>query len=87
MKIMKSWSEEVMREFPTLQLYSRPLNSMADYKGTISIETYQKCELLTYSLDTLRLFYDYILQLLDEKKNLPFLILRNTAIMQQANQD
>lgn len=84
MKIMNSWSEQVMREFPTLQLYSRPLSSMADYKGTVSIETYQKCELLTYSLDTLRLFYDYILQLQKEKKNLPFLILRNTAIMQQA---
>ena len=69
MKIMNAWSEQVMREFPTLQLYSRPLSSMADYKGTVSIETYQKCELLTYSLDTLRLFY---------------LILRNTAIMQQA---
>ena len=84
MKIMNAWSEQVMREFPTLQLYSRPLSSMADYKGTVSIETYQKCELLTYSLDTLRLFYDYILQLQKEKKNLPFLILRNTAIMQQA---
>lgn len=84
MKIMNAWSEQVMREFPTLQLYSRPLSSMADYKGTVSIETYQRCELLTYSLDTLKLFYDYILQLQKENKNLPFLILRNTAIMQQA---
>lgn len=83
MNIMTAWSEQVMQEFPSLQLYSRPLSSMADYKGAISIETYQRCELLTYSRDTLRLFYDYVLELQENKLNLPFMILRNTALMQQ----
>lgn len=30
MKIMNAWSEQVMREFPTLQLYSRPFPSNSD---------------------------------------------------------
>ena len=81
---MNEWTKQLMQEFPTLQLYSRPASSMADYKGTVSIETYQRCELLTYSLDTLKVYYDYILQLKEEKQNLPFMIIRNTAIMQQS---
>lgn len=83
MGIMNAWSKQLMQEFPGLQLFSRPLSSMADYKGTVSIETYQKCELFTYSLTTLQLFYDYLLQLQSEHKNLPFMIIRNTALMQR----
>lgn len=87
MNIMNAWTEQLMRTFPKLKYYSRPISSIADTPGSTSIETYQKCELFTYSLDTLKLFYDYILMLRKGGKNLPHMIIRNTALMLKEDQE
>ncbi len=87
MNIMNEWTIQLMRMFPKLKYYSRPISSMADTSGETSIETYQKCELFTYSLDTLKLFYDYIRKLREEEKNLPHMIIRNTALMRTSKSE
>ena len=80
MNIMNTWTVQLMEVFPALKYYSRPVSSLADTPTATSIETYQKCELYTYSEDTLRLFFRYITQLSGEGKNLPYMIVRNTAL-------
>lgn len=89
MTVMNNWTTQLMRTFPSLKYYSRPASSLADTAGSTSIETYQKCELYTYSKETLQLFFRYITQLSEEGKNLPYMIVRNTALFmnEESKQD
>lgn len=46
---------------------------------SVSSETYLRCELLTYSMQTLDLYAKYVLQCLKEDMNMNKLILLNTV--------
>ncbi len=51
---------ELGEKYPRLAGRGRPLNSTADDAVNTSVETYQRCELLTYSEKTLRLLNECI---------------------------
>lgn len=87
MEQMNAWNEQLIRNFPALAEHSRPLHSSEDTEYETSMETYERCELYTYSITTLRLFDEYIQELRTEKKNLPHMIIRNTYLLQAQMQD
>lgn len=60
--LMLSQTERMNEKYPSLALAGRPLRADDDTNGT-SIETYQTCELLTYSEKTLKSFLNNILEL------------------------
>ncbi|MCI8991591.1 MAG: DUF4125 family protein [Eubacterium sp.] len=87
MNMINGWTMQLIRNFPQLKYCSRPLRSIADSDTETSMETYQKSELYTYSEETIRLFYQYVLKLSEEKKNLPHMIVRNTALLNRQAQE
>ena len=73
------WREEVDEKYPKISGTGRPLKSSEDSKLVTSVETYFRGELLTYSLKTLKLYYDYILECEEKGINLANKTLENTA--------
>ncbi len=67
-----------MREaYPNISKRSRP---MGNEEGELyPLDSYLLCEIMTYSVQTLRLFRDYLAELTSQGKNLPMMILENTA--------
>lgn len=51
----KQWTREMAERYPRLCAYGRPLDETAGYRGWPSVENYFFCELLTYSIPTLKL--------------------------------
>lgn len=64
--------------YPNLARRSRPLGT--DQGGVVSADHYLLCELMTYSVETLRRFRVYLMQLKEDGKSLPLMILENTAL-------
>ena len=60
------WQQEIFQLFPNLMGGARPLSREGDSAGKTSFETYLRCELETYSDDTLLLLYEDMLN--KEKK-------------------
>lgn len=60
MTIYMKLEKEFFNSFPLYASMSRPLNSVDDDNIETSIETYLKGELLSYSLNTLKLYLCYI---------------------------
>lgn len=79
-KIYLNWEIEVIERYPNLATHARPLYSKDDTPNYTSIETYLKGELSSYSLKTLKLYYDFILKCLEEKKNLAFENIQNIIL-------
>jgi len=65
--------------YPCVTGSGRPLRSVSDFSGVISIETYQLGELLTYSVNTLRLLTNHLLALEKDGKPLARAILENSV--------
>ena len=76
-EVMMDWTVEMRAEFPQLEACARPVFSKEDEADSTSVQTYLRCELLTYSLRTLRALWRHIQSLQEEGKNLPFIILQN----------
>lgn len=53
--IQKKWQMELLSEYPQLILRGRPISQCDKESNTTSFENYLRCELETYSLDTLRM--------------------------------
>ena len=77
-EVMMDWTVEMRTQFPQLEKNSRPVFSYEDVLGVTSVQTYLKCELLTYSLETLQSLWNHITRLKQEGKNMPLIILQNT---------
>jgi hypothetical protein len=73
------WAEEVAQKYPYLMARGRPLRSSADSRFTTSIETYLRSELAVYSLSTLRLYRDNILEQKANNVNGSEITLRQTV--------
>lgn len=73
-------TEVLHKEFPYVSGSGRPLYSTADFRGFISVETYQKGELFTYSLDTLKALWAHLCALEAEGKSLARNILENSVM-------
>lgn len=71
---------EALREaYPLLADAGRPLYSREDTLYDTSVETYQRCELLTYSEATLNILHRYICALQSEGASFARLILDNSV--------
>jgi hypothetical protein len=78
-KIILGWEEELMKKFPYVLKRGRPIHSSEDkqfvtsqcdtHPFAISIETYLRGELATYSKRTLKLYYENLLKQKSENIN------------------
>jgi len=66
-------------KYPCVAVSGRPLRSSNDFSGTVSIETYQTGELLTYSEKTLKLLLEHIKRLEAEGGSLAEDIMENSV--------
>lgn len=69
-EIYLEWEIEVINNYPKLSNRGRPLNSKDDNPESVSIETYLKGELYSYSEKTLNLYFEYIKKCAENKENL-----------------
>lgn len=74
------WQEELAKRYPCLSGQGRPIRKEADGPGITSFETYLRGELLTYSVETLRLYAALVEHSQKERVNLCEQILRNTVL-------
>lgn len=72
-------TERMRERYPILALGGRPLHASEERDGWPSIETYQKCELLTYSEDTLKALLANIEALEAEGKDFVYMVQENTV--------
>lgn len=56
--IVLVWQQALAKKYPTVTKMGRPIFSYQDTPGVISVETYLKGELLTYSIRTLELLLE-----------------------------
>lgn len=75
-----AWQEELAKRFPRLTGRGRPIRRESDAPGITSFETYLRGELLTYSVETLRLYAAFVEKNQKEKINLCEQVLRNTVL-------
>jgi hypothetical protein len=78
-RIKMEWTEDMHARYPLAASQGRPLYSSEDGPNVVSIETYMVGELKTYSTNTLALLLNMIKGIKKEGKNLPVMILNNTA--------
>lgn len=74
------WQEELAKRYPLLTGRGRPIRREADGPGVTSFETYLRGELLTYSVETLRLYAALVERNQKERINLCEQVLRNTVL-------
>lgn len=74
-----AWQEELAKRYPRLTGQGRPIRKEEDAPGVTSFETYLRGELLTYSVETLRLYAAFVEKNQKEKINLCEQVLRNTV--------
>lgn len=75
-----TWQEKLAKRFPSLTGRGRPIRKEMDGPGVTSFETYLRGELLTYSVETLRLYAAFVEKSQKEKINLCEQVLRNTVL-------
>ncbi|MCR5388889.1 MAG: DUF4125 family protein [Lachnospiraceae bacterium] len=76
---MIAQTEEIYKKYPNVARGGRPLRSTEDKFGYTSVETYQRCELYTYSLQTLKDLRAHLYALKDEGKSLALMISENSV--------
>jgi len=69
----------IREKYPLVSTGGRPLRSSSDTLYDTSVETYQRCELETYSLQTLTLLYRHLMALKAEGRDLALIIQENTV--------
>ena len=69
-EIYLRWEEEIIQKYPKVTSKGRPLYSKYDTPNYTSIETYLKGELSSYSVKTLKLYYEYIQSCVTNNVNL-----------------
>ena len=80
-EIYLKWEEEMIEKYPKLASRARSLHSKDDTPNYVSIETYLKGELSSYSIKTLKLYFEYIQESLNQGINLAKKNLENIAKM------
>lgn len=78
-KIQVGWMEEFGKQYPKACFNMRSIHTWEDSAYNTSYETYLRGELLTYSDETLRMYGDFIVSLMQSGKNLARLTVENTA--------
>ncbi len=80
-RVQVGWMEVFAKEYPKMAQNARVIHTSEDTCFSTSYETYLRGELLTYSDDTLKLYGQFIVSLVQENKNLAKMIMENTAKM------
>ena len=75
------WQEEYTRKYPKVSRGSRPTSAASDANYVTSFETYLRCELYTYSEQTLRAYLAREEELVHAGKNMTIMNLENMAKM------
>ena len=78
-EIVLEWEEILLNKYPYILKRGRPLRSEDDTPDATSVETYLRGELATYSLGTLRLYYENVLWQKSENINGAELTLHHTV--------
>lgn len=73
------WMEEAAAKYPLLTARGRPIHAYEDSAFSTSFETYNRAELATYSLETLRLLENHYLGFAAEGVNPAEVILGHTT--------
>jgi hypothetical protein len=68
-EIVLEWEDILQKKYPFILKRGRPIHSSDDTPFVTSLETYLRGELATYSLKTLRSYYEDILQQKSENVN------------------
>lgn len=76
-----AWMEEYARRYPHLSAGNRALHSREDSPYDTSFETYERCELMTYSEHTLELYLTFLRGLKEKGQNLALLTM--TSMVRQ----
>ena len=71
------WREEMNAKYPKISNAGRNLKSSDDTEKDTSVETYLRGEFLSYSLNTLELYYSYTIKCKNENINLVYQNLNN----------
>ena len=71
------WREEMNAKYPKISNAGRNLKSSDDTEKDTSVETYLRGEFLSYSVDTLELYYSYTVKCKNENINLVYENLNN----------
>ena len=66
---MGVWSDEFSRQYPSVAKLGRPSYSEDDSLGRISTETYCRCELMSFSVQTLRTYNSLVKRYLENGTN------------------
>ena len=77
--ICVSWMEKFAEKYPKLSMRARSIHTYEDTEYNTSYETYLRGEISTYSDKMLQLFAGFVAGLLNEERNLSFIIMENTA--------
>lgn len=77
--IQVAWMEEFANSYPKMAGNARSIRTNEDNEWNTSYETYLRGEISTYSENTFVLYGRFIVNLLNENKNLAYDIMENTA--------
>jgi hypothetical protein len=77
LEIEIKWQEDFSKKYPCISQSGRPIRSSNDSTHTVSIETYLRGELETYSKTTLELYYQDVKDHVSQKINRPELVYNN----------
>ena len=86
------WQQEADEKYPNLRAKGRPLSSKDDTPFVTSFETYLRCELKTYSTDTIMKLHAHTLACLEKHYNMAIANLQNMtgqlgyASLEEANE-
>lgn len=80
-KIQVRFMEELAEDYPNVAKTARSIHTYEDSEWNTSYETYLRGELLTYSEQTLALYGKYVVEHVQNEKNLAVEIMNNTAIL------
>ena len=71
------WQQEADEKYPNLRAKGRPLSSKEDTQFVTSFETYLRCELKTYSTETIMTLHAHTLACLEKHYNMAIANLQN----------
>ena len=75
--INMDWQQEADEKYPNLRAKGRPLSSKEDTQYVTSFETYLRCELKTYSTETIMTLHAHTLACLEKHYNMAIANLQN----------
>lgn len=67
--VVLEWEDELKEKYPAISRRMRPLRSTNDSPSVISVETYLRGELATYSVETLKLYCEHVLKQKSAREN------------------